>query len=270
MYGGPAIIPSGVDILIAGFSCVDFSRLNNRTKELSDIGESGDTFRAILRYAKKYRPTIIILENVKTAPWNQIRAIWENDQETLDRIFNAKKTKGADFQNVWEKGDIAYAAYWQKVDTKDYYLPHTRNRGYMICIDRLKLPDADEKVEEWGKLMMRFKRPASSPLEAFLLHPDDPRLSRARNDMARTLRGDGRPRREMQWVLGEGRYQDYRMTEQLGVDRPITNWIEGGSCRMVDYAWPEWSSPQVGRVLETIEIAYLRCVQRGFDPAHKT
>ena len=46
-YGGAEDIPPDVDILIAGFSCVDFSNLNKWNKTLHETGESGDTFRAI-------------------------------------------------------------------------------------------------------------------------------------------------------------------------------------------------------------------------------
>lgn len=74
-----APVPGDVHILIAGFSCVDASALNNKPKELNETGESGDTLRALLYYAKKYRPKIIILENVGKMDWRTTKAYFEND-----------------------------------------------------------------------------------------------------------------------------------------------------------------------------------------------
>lgn len=58
-YGALTNVPSDMDILIAGFSCVDFSRLNKMGKKLTDTGESSDAFRATLMYARKFRPVVV-------------------------------------------------------------------------------------------------------------------------------------------------------------------------------------------------------------------
>ena len=263
-YGGPAEIPSDVDILVAGFSCVDFSKLNTWQKDLTESGESGDTFRAILNYAKKYRPAIVILENVCGAPWDFMKAIWENDQATIDWRRQKK------WVNVWDSTDPAYAAHWVKLDTRDYYLPQTRNRKYMICMDRTKFRSADEQVVAWGHLVTGFKRTASSSVEAFLLDRDDPRLLRARKELAKTGRGDGKARREVDWTICQGRYQDYRTSTQIGVDRPITFWVNGGSCKPPDFWWRQWALSQVERLWDTLDISHLRNVRRGYDSHHKT
>lgn len=265
-YGGAEDIPPDVDILIAGFSCVDFSNLNKWNKTLHETGESGDTFRAILNYAKKYRPAIIILENVMGAPWDFIQSVWENDQEALDDISKRSKTPWA---NVWDVGELAYAAHFLPLDTKAYYLPQTRNRKYMICIDRQKLSSAEQQVLIWGKLMKKFKRPASSPVEAFLLDPDDPRLHRSRDELAKTGRGDPTTRREVDWTVCLGRHQDYRQKTHVGFDRPVTMWVDGGSCKPSDFWWQGWGTVQVERLWDTFEIAFLRNVRRGYDSHYK-
>ena len=265
-YGGPVKIPSNVDILVAGFSCVDFSKLNKWPKSLSDVGESGDTFRAILNYAKKYRPTIIILENVCGAPWDFIKAIWENNQVSL--INDYAKGDGH-WRNVWDPEDPAYAASWLQLDTKDYYIPQTRNRRYMICIDRKKLSSADAQVKKWSTLIKNFERKASSPVEAFLLDQDDPRLHRARDELAKVGRGDVKSRKDTNWTLCQGRHQDYRSLTQIGVDRPITQWVDGGSCKPPDFWWQDWTLTQVERVWDTFDISFLRNVRRDFDSHFK-
>lgn len=266
-YGAAEEIPPDVDILIAGFSCVDFSKLNKWNKTLSETGESGDTFRAILNYASKYRPPIIILENVMGAPWDFIKAVWENDQKVLDE--HSKRSKDP-WVNVWRVGELAYAAHWLPFDTKDFYLPQTRNRKYMICIDRQKLSSAEYQVRIWGNLMKLFKRPASSPVEAFLLDPDDPRLHRSRVELAETGRGDPTAKREVDWDLCLGRHQDYRLKSHVGSDRPITMWVDGGSCKPPEFWWQGWATAQVERLWDTFEIAFLRNVRRGYDSDYKS
>ena len=270
-------VPVDVDILVAGFSCVDFSKLNSWTKSLSDVGESGDTFRAILNYAKKHRPAIIILENVCGAPWDFIKAIWENDHKFLRedaagrqeaaRRQDAASSQG-DWSNVWEEDDKAYAAHFIKVDTRDYYIPQTRQRKYMICIDRSKSKAADEQVKFWENLMKAFERPASSSVQAFLLDPDDPRLDRARDELTKSGH-DASGRKEVDWTVCQGRHQDYRNFLQVGFDRPITSWVDGGSCKPPDYWWKDWTLAQVERLWDMFDISYLRNVRRGYDSHYK-
>lgn len=169
-YGALADVPNNVHLLIAGFSCVDLSKLSRWNKKLTDLGESGDTFRSILRYAKEYRPAIIILENVKTANWKFVKAVMQNDQEEVRKLMTADK---AEFENVWDDGDPAYACCWINVDTKNYYIPHTRQRVYMFCISRELWRNEDyagldlEKIEKETLATFALKMRSS----------DDPRAS---------------------------------------------------------------------------------------------
>ena len=257
-YGGLADIPSGIDLLVAGFSCVDFSNQNNNKKRLSDLGESGETFRAILHYARKYRPTIIILENVLGAPWDIIKQIWQGEaNSTFD-----------DTSTFWGS-DEAYSATRVKLDSKLYYLPHTRRRGYMICVDRQKFTGAEEVVELWASLMKKFRRPASSSVEDFLLHDDDNRARQAQEEMRRSTQGTDKAPREVDWDICRGRHHDYRSKHYLGMGRPITRWIDGGSCTVPDSWSLVWAKAQVERIWDTFEISFLRNVVRGFDSQYK-
>lgn len=101
-YGFKVAVPKDIDILIAGTSCVDFSGNNKHRKGIDDGGESGDTFNAVVTYCEPSQPSIVIIENVVSAPWS-----------TLVSRFEA----------------IGYSATCVLVDTKDYYLPQTRQRG---------------------------------------------------------------------------------------------------------------------------------------------
>ncbi|KAL4749268.1 hypothetical protein BDW72DRAFT_194991 [Aspergillus terricola var. indicus] len=251
-YGSLEKIPKNADILIAGFSCVDFSGLNNYRKELDEKGESGDTFWGIICYAKTYRPRMVILENVKTAPWAKIEGHWN---------------------------DIDYVAVHADVDTKAYYLPQTRERGYMFCVDRRLLSDlaqnqhglglgADEiglnMRREWVDTLTAFKRPASSPAGMFLLDAEDRRLEQIQKDVAQKITASAATARAtVNWDRYQVRHQGYRLKQGLGHRRPISKSQDDGTCKMPDFAWQAWVRSLPERVWDTIDVNFLRKLVEG-------
>lgn len=226
--------------MIAGFSCVDFSGLNNNRKTLDELGESGGTFWGIIRYAIAYRPRIVILENVKTAPWEKIAEHWN---------------------------EINYLAVHKSVDTKAYYLPQTRERGYMFCIDRNLLGKcglSEQSVMDWAKIFDDFKRPASSPAGMFLLDADDPRLEQIEKDMS-ILVTSTTVRATIDWTKYQARHQNYRSAQELGFERPISKSQDTGGCQMLDFAWQTWFRYLPERIWDTIDVNFLRKLVEGYD-----
>jgi hypothetical protein len=63
---------------------------------------TGRTFHGMLQWVNNHRPPIVILENVSNAPWDS---------------------------GVKHFADIDYSATYVRLDTKKYYIPHTRSRG---------------------------------------------------------------------------------------------------------------------------------------------
>ena len=123
----------------------------------------------------------------------------------------------------WDKEDLAYSSCWLRVDAKQYYIPQTRTRRYMICLNRrlfASVDQADEAAQQWKHCMVALERKASAPVEAFLLPEDDPRLQYAKDEMSKT----GKLRRETDWEVHNGRHEDYRAIfksctiEQLAVE----------------------------------------------------
>ncbi len=176
-YGASVKVPGDVDLLVAGTSCVDYSNLNNQKKDLEQQGESGNTFRGMLSWVTKHRPRIVILENVCSAPWGKVAKHFE---------------------------DIGYSSAPTKFDTKDFYIPHTRTRGYLVAFRNPETWSSDKKgkqkksvnedlPEKWVEMVKSMERPASSPLEAFLLPPNDPRLHQGRLELA-AAKGMGKSR----------------------------------------------------------------------------
>ena len=236
-YGTRAKIPTNIDLIIAGFSCVDFSNLNSHKKTLDDNGQSGTTARAVLKCAQDAKVPIVVLENISSAPWKRL-------------------------EQLWNEG--GYEAMHVKVDTKDYYIPHTRQRGYMICISTnlgLTSREALAILKDWKTYMKKFKRPASSPFYDFLLDPDNPQLQTALAEY--DIRSQNTS--NTSWVRYKARHLCYRELNLYGSGKPITEWRPNGSSSMIEHGKLEWMRNQVDRVKDTFDISVMRCERRGYD-----
>ncbi|KAG8782771.1 hypothetical protein FRC16_002540, partial [Serendipita sp. 398] len=250
-YGALVPIPGNIDMLIAGTSCVDYSNLNTHQKAIDEGGESGNTFYGMLSYVKNHRPPIVILENVCSAPWDQICGEFE---------------------------EIGYRARWLRLDTKGFYIPHTRTRGYLVAIEsqRTKQRGATVSVKEltddWVEGMKSYmQRPASCTLDSFLLPTDDPRIHEGRQRLAmETKTSAERRRKEPDWSRCEQRHARARAEEMLGNKRPLTKWEEGGTFNFLDHIWEDWCSDAVPRVKDLMDISHLRAAKVGVDTSYKT
>ncbi|KIY49972.1 hypothetical protein FISHEDRAFT_40207 [Fistulina hepatica ATCC 64428] len=236
-YGSLARVPGDVDLLVAGTSCVDYSNLNNRKQDIESKGESGETFRGMMRWVGRHRPPLVVLENICNAPW--------------DKVVNYF-------------ADIGYTARQARVDTKNYYIPHTRTRGYLVAVH-----DGDSSIPDmWHDWVFRkLPRKASSTLDAFLLPSDDPRIHRARQKLVgeNYLKEDKKKSHE--WSRCESRHARARQEEALGNKRPLTAWEEG---TLPDFAWGDWAINQVERVWDLMDISLLRSAKKDADPCYKT
>ncbi|KAJ4354998.1 hypothetical protein N0V95_003335 [Ascochyta clinopodiicola] len=232
-YGAEEQIPGDLDILIAGFVCKDLSSLNSRKKTVDDQGETGDTWRAIYYYAKRFQPSIVLLENVKSDKnlWNDVVSRWSK---------------------------IGYEAAWVYCDTKNYYLPQTRERMYMIAINRkLYGKGVEEAVAQWQLTMEKLQRQCSSPYEAFLV------------DLPVGVVNHSTLSSEPEWSLCKLRYDQIRSEQRLGIRRPITQWSENGTLHPPDFANRKWYNSQSSRVYDAIDVAHLQAAQEGHDSMHK-
>ena len=100
---------------------------------------------------------MVIMENVCSAPWDQIITYWAKNKYTANQM---------------------------RVDTKNYYITHTRTRGYLLAVDEKH----SSLAKKWTDLVGDMKRPASSTLDAFLLPTDDARIHQAREKLVRNRR----------------------------------------------------------------------------------
>jgi len=151
-----------------------------------------------MSWVTAHRPPLVILENVCSAPWDRVKYYFEQ---------------------------VGYSAEYSRVDTKHYYIPHTRTRVYLVAVDKKN----SSVPGRWKDMVMnKLKRPASSTLDAFLLPSDDPRIHIARQKLIQESYGsvDKRTGRT-DWGRCESRHQRARLEEHLGNKRPLTSWEEG-------------------------------------------
>lgn len=188
--------------------------------------------------------TLVIVENVQNAKWDYMVHKFNNLDYDADAVL---------------------------LNTADYYIPHIRHRGYMLCIDRERAgKDGIGATYKWTQLMDRFRRRASVPVTEFLLADDDPRVLRARSAISKL---EKKTSKESSWYTCEARGNEEREKYQLGDLRPLTNWTVSGVAEVPEGFVVEWFRPQSKRVYEFIDIAWLRNVlnERGaFDSRFKT
>lgn len=121
------------EMMTFGFPCQDLSSLGDQKGFFDENGEktrSGLLFDA-LRIMKHKKPKIAIIENVRAL---------------------VQKSKKENFEKMKELiSDMGYNFYYTVMNTKDYGLPHSRNRFFGVCIRE----DIDTK---------KFEFPEKQPL----------------------------------------------------------------------------------------------------------
>ena len=103
-----------IDLYVSGFPCQPFSRANKFKK---DVDPRLNLFNNCLDVIKNKTPKIFILENVKTL-------VTLNNGKYFQEILSILKNL-----------DI-YDVYWKVVNSKDYGIPHCRDRLYIIGIQK--------------------------------------------------------------------------------------------------------------------------------------
>ena len=119
-----------------------------------------------MTWIRKAKPPIVVIENVSQAPW-----------ELKVELFQKE----------------GYAATFKRLDTKKYYIPHTRQRGYLFAASKGR--GVPSNAGAWTELVSSLERPASASLDAFMLSNDDPRVIRGRwrlSAESATAAGDSR------------------------------------------------------------------------------
>lgn len=159
------------------------------------------------------------------------------------------------------------------VDTKNFYIPQTRQRGYLVAFHKRTALQSGVNVVQatlkWRTVMESFQRRASSPFTDFIFSDDDQRLHQLKREMT-VSQGIDRVKRKVDWERCRHRYFSYRSSHLLGFMKPFTKWENNGSCSLPDGSWLTWAKGQVERIWDTVDVNHLRCVaQRDYDMSYK-
>jgi len=278
-------IPTDYDILLAGCACVDFSSLNTskpdesavlskitekygkdvltgkvedteprgRDEEfiqllgelaITECGTSYKTFLATLRLLATHRPKVLLMENVVGAPWSAMTNFWLRK--------------------------IGFTAQHVIVDTKNFYIPQTRTRGYLVAVDHEAYGDLSPEIAEyWASVMNSFHNTYSATADKFLLPPDDPRIVKARRD-EEVRQGKSK---ESDWEYSRDRHDEVRRNEGLPADNSYTG-AEFIGPRVARVQPHQRSSHayirgQTARVLDLMDINHQIGNKEEVDPGYK-
>ena len=271
------------DILVAGPACVDFSALNfNKPDALKfqefmagrmgkdpqvdsaskatflqsldtladmDCGQSMNTFLASLRIIARARPKVCIFENIQNAPWHHMKTFW----------FPM----------------LGYVAAHRIVDSKDFLLPQTRNRGYLIAVnEEVYGQKSDTIVTRWAELMGQMPCPLTATFESYLLPEDDPRLGHIRNEIqAKPKSSRGKASRDTIAEKSVFRHLALRSAEGLGYDNPYTlaKYSGGRLFGITPHvrSWQSYLQAQPARILDSLDIFHQWAMNLGEDLCFK-
>lgn len=289
--GVEAHIPN-VDVFVAGTSCVDFSSLNaNKTREFAGLATaikrwkciheahkheltrpdlshaewretideltakrnskntSTTTFAAAMNFLRERQPKIAIFENVESAPWPSV----------LEYVLPL----------------CGYAGTVQKLDTKNYYLPQTRSRAYLIAFSHefFGVNGAKALCGLVGAKVKKLEYRYSSSVTDFLLSVNSHELHRARNEME--LASQMTREKDTDWSFSKSRHTAFRRLMGIPDDRRWLRWSETGSSNAPAKMWKPWEAKQPNRVRDLLDIVHLVAVsgknaKHGpYDPAFK-
>lgn len=115
------------DLMTYGFPCQDISALGDMkgfTDEEGNLTRSGLFFEA-MRIAKYKKPKYMVAENVRMLASKKFR----KDLEAMLKLLD----------------ELGYNSYWKVLNSKDYGIPHSRNRIYIVSIRK----DVDDSTFEF-------------------------------------------------------------------------------------------------------------------------
>ncbi|KAK1993972.1 SNF2 super family protein [Colletotrichum falcatum] len=270
--GAMADIPTDIDMLIAGSSCVDFSALNaqrENKKKASGLQKLIEEFkkRGIADILGQEDPVAgEVIEGLKELFENIDNEKGESTKTFLSIVIleNVTKAPWDQFQGFWLPS-IGYSAAVVQVDSKNFLVPQTRQRKYLIAVDGRRYGDgASQIANQWAKLMAPsqwFKSPPD--LQRFLLPPSDPRVLQARFQLERTLLS--RPKKDVEAVVCQNDHRLARRNEGLGDTQPYTRLDVRGNVVPREESWRGYISVITMRMQDLLDITCLRGYAKGFD-----
>ena len=158
-------LPKGVDLLVGGFPCQDYSvaKTLNTSKGLK--GKKGVLWWEILRLVEQHKPRFIFLENV-------------------DRLLKSPSAqRGRDFAIMLKTlGDAGYSVEWRVVNAAEYGFPQRRIRVFIVAT---KLGAAKKKSSPKSIISKTGILARALPIEVFAENPSEIDLNIDLEDISR-------------------------------------------------------------------------------------
>lgn len=218
----PQPVPGDLDLLLAGFSCKDLSMMNSYRKTLAEMGTSGSTLCGVLAYVERYRPRIVLLENV----WAIAKANSLGFRQ-VDLVLEGLKQRG-------------YAAGYKLLNSCDYYVPQIRHRVWMwgLRIDGATPTDCSYEAEaavvaagekasravesRYCTILRELEEPCALHFDDYMLDDDHPdvrshfKLMSSKNRVC-VRKARGGTKRD--WLQ---KYSGHRTSNDYQYERPYT------------------------------------------------
>lgn len=167
----------------------------------------------------------------------------EMSLEKLKKSLKIKDTDTLIFEAAEKHGFLAHHI---KVDTSNFELPHTRNRGYMVVWH--KSVGGQDIGALWEELVHGLQSPVQFSLPHYLLSDDDERVRRVREvlrgPMGRRARDENARAWNGDWWNSDSkdvqRQLTFRETHGFSTThRPMTGWNKDGQRKSQPQLWPE-------------------------------
>lgn len=265
----PRMVPSKLDIYVAGFPCKDFSLLNSGRTCLQ--GPNASIFHGVVNYIRCHQPVTFILENV-----SGLTMSYQGGAAPIHEVMRTLRAVPK------------YAVRGFVVNTLHYQLPQNRKRVYIVGVHTGKA-QLRQPLEAWGKLLRSLEQKVEATAHDFLLNDSEPEVraelqrllkrQEERSSPASThslsprpdhaagvqhaaaavkLRGGKRAvprRRGLRWVR-----LHQQMREKLGLEQ----------CQAPAYHGPGWARFLLARGRDVLELAGARIARREGQHAERT
>jgi site-specific DNA-cytosine methylase len=137
---GEKVTVPAVDMVIAGFVCKSVSTENNKRSMYANciregFGKTGETFDGVMAYVRKFKPAIVICENVKGLT-----------MKTKDEHGSICEPVINHVQQCFKRA--AYSFDYHILDSSDFLLPQRRARVWMWAFRGRESQTAAEKTKK--------------------------------------------------------------------------------------------------------------------------
>lgn len=208
------------------------SAMDAMNAETDKKNQSEQTFAGAINYIKCRQPKVVICENVDSAPWQKL---------VENGIFQL----------------MGYSATVLRLDTKQFYMPQTRVRKYLILFSHraFTLAGAQALTKMFEAILPQLQHTHSNSVLDFLFPLNSHELQKARNEVESDAQGSRE--RETNWSISRDRHEAYRRKYILPEIHPWMHWFLNAHANSPANMWKPWANRMPLRVLDVLDCLFL-------------